>query len=152
MDKIILTEKGLEKLKLELDDLKKNRRPKIIERLKAARALGDLSENSEYDDARNEQSFIEGRIEELEDMVKKAKIIKNTEHGNIISMGTIVKCKVEDETEEYEIVSSVEADPLNCKISIDSPLGKALLGKKKGDKAMVNAPAGDLEYSILSVS
>lgn len=152
MKSYILTPDGLVKLKKELDELKKVRRPAVIERLKVARALGDLSENSEYDDARNDQSFVEGRIEELEEMIKHAKII-DKKHGNgSINLGNIIEVEIDGDKEKYELVSSIEADPASGKLSADSPIGKALLGKNKGDIALVNAPAGQLKYKILSVS
>lgn len=148
---ITITQEGLEKLKLELDDLVHQRRPAIIERLQAARALGDLSENSEYDDARNDQSFVEGRIQELKETIKHARIvIKKSNHG-FVDLGSVVECKIDNDLETFEIVGSAEADPIKNKISIDSPIGKALSGKRKGDFAEVNAPAGKLSYQILNI-
>jgi transcription elongation factor GreA len=149
--KVVLTKEGLQKVKDEILDLKNNKRPAVIERIKSARALGDLSENSEYDDARNEQSFIEGRIEELEEMVKNAKIVDKKTANGMINLGSIVICEIDGDREEYEVVSSVEADPVNGKISIDSPFGKALQDKKKGEVVKVNAPGGILSYKILDI-
>lgn len=148
---VILTKEGLEKIKTEISDLKNNKRPEIIERIQAARALGDLSENSEYDDARNEQSFIEGRIEELEGMVANAKVVDKKAGNGTIDLGSIVTCEIDGDKEEYELVSSVEANPVSGKISIDSPFGKALVGKKVNDTALVNAPDGTLTYKIIAV-
>lgn len=148
----ILTLEGLEKIKEELKELETTRRSAVIERLQVARSLGDLSENSEYDDARNEQSFVEGRIHELKEMIKHAKIVtKKSIHGSTADLGSRVTCVLEGESETYEIVSSAEADPVQGKISIDSPLGSALIGKKKGDDALVHAPGGSLTYSIHAV-
>lgn len=145
----ILTIEGLDKIKDELNELETVRRSAVIERLQVARSLGDLSENSEYDDARNEQSFVEGRIHELKEMIKHAKIVtKKGAHGSTADIGSRVTCVFEGETETYEIVSSAEADPSHGKLSIDSPLGSALIGKKKGDVALVHAPGGSLSYSI----
>lgn len=152
MEQKIMSTQGFNKLKSELENLLINRRPAVIERLRAARALGDLSENSEYDDARSEQSFVEGRIEELKETIKHAKIVDKTSHGNTVDLGSKVFCTVEGDKEEYELVSSIEADPSNGKISIDSPLGKSLFGKRKGDTAVVKAPAGDIAYKINSIS
>lgn len=147
----ILSVSGLEKLKAEIVDLKKNRRPEVIERLKSARALGDLSENSEYDDARNEQSFIEGRIQELDDMIKNAKVVKENHSSGKVSLGSKVMCEIEGDKETYSLVSSIEADPLENKISVDSPFGTALMGTSVGDVVKVNAPAGELSYKILGI-
>lgn len=148
---VVLTKEGLEKVKAELLDIKNNKRPEIIERIQTARALGDLSENSEYDDARNEQSFIEGRVEELENMVKNAKIVSKKSSNNTIDLGNNIVCEIDGDKEEYEMVSSVEADPVKGKISIDSPFGMALQGKKKGEVVKVNAPGGILNYKILEI-
>lgn len=148
---IILTQKGLDKLRQDLIQLKTNRRPAVIERIQAARALGDLSENSEYDDARNEQSFIEGRIKELNDIIKKAKVVSKKFSNSEAGLGSTIVCEVEKDTESYELVSSAEADPANGKVSIDSPLGKGLMGKKKGDTAIVKTPSGEIFYQILDI-
>jgi transcription elongation factor GreA len=148
---VVLTKEGLEKIKNEILDLKNNKRPEVIERIQSARALGDLSENSEYDDARNEQSFIEGRIEELETMVANAKVVDKKSVDGTISLGSVIECEIDGDKEEYEIVSSVEANPILGKISIDSPFGNALQGKKAGDTVLVHAPDGTLTYKILNV-
>lgn len=148
---IILTQKGLDKLRQDLIQLKTVRRPAVIERIQAARALGDLSENSEYDDARNEQSFIEGRIQELNDIIKKAKVVSKKFSNSEAGLGSTIVCEVEKDSESYELVSSAEADPANGKISIDSPLGKGLIGKKKGDTAQVKTPGGEISYQILDI-
>lgn len=148
---IILTQEGLEKLKKELSQLLTVKRPAVIERIQNARSLGDLSENSEYDDARNEQSFIEGRIQELRDVIMKAKVVSKYGNSNEIGLGSIVICNVENDKETYELVSSAEADPMNGKVSIESPLGKGLLGKKKGEVTIVKTPGGETVYKILEI-
>lgn len=148
---IILTQEGLEKLKRELSRLQTVKRPSVIERIQAARSLGDLSENSEYDDARNEQSFVEGRIQELQDMIKKAKVVSKKSNNSEAGLGSTVVCEVEKDKESYELVSSAEADPGSGKISIDSPLGKGLMGRKKGEIAIIKTPGGEISYKILDL-
>lgn len=148
---IILTQEGLEKLKQELSRLQTVKRPVVIERIQAARSLGDLSENSEYDDARNEQSFVEGRIQELQNMIKKAKVMSKKSSNGDTGLGSTVVCEVEKEKVSYELVSSAEADPVNGKISIDSPLAKGLIGRKKGEIAIIKTPSGEVSYKILDL-
>ena len=148
---IIVTQEGLEKLKKELHQLQAIKRPAVIERIQAARSLGDLSENSDYDDARNEQSFIEGRIQELREIIKKAKVVSKKNTNGETDLGSIVICEVEKDKETYELVSSAEAEPTRGKISIESPLGKGLMGKKKGDIAIVKTPGGEISYKILDI-
>lgn len=147
---LFLTERGLEKLKEELKRLKTKDRPEVITRIQAARDFGDLSENAEYEDAKNEQAFIEGRILELEDMLKRAKVVKKEDKGTV-SIGSVVVCVVDGETEEVEIVGASESDPLNGKISSESPVGKALFGHKSGETVTVNTPGGSVEYKIKSL-
>lgn len=158
-DETLLTKEGLKKLKDELEHLKSVRRQEVANRLKEAISYGDLSENSEYEEAKNEQAFLEGRILELEDMIKKAKIISekksDARSGKIIDIGssvTVVCTKLSDEPQKYTIVGSTEADPLDHKVSNESPIGRALLGKTKGDTVVVSAPAGDMKYEILNVA
>jgi transcription elongation factor GreA len=157
-DQTLVTKEGLKKLKEELDYLKTVRRKEVAQRLKEAISYGDLSENSEYEEAKNEQAFVEGRIIELELKVKNAKIISEkraaAKKGKEIEIGSTitVRNKTEgDEPETFVIVGSTEADPLDHKISNESPLGKAFLGNKKGDVVVVTAPAGDFRYEILKV-
>lgn len=151
--KFILTKQGLEDLKKELDDLILNVRKDVAEEIAEARAQGDLSENAEYDAARERQAKVEARIKELQYMVDNAEIIeKHNCHGKV-DLG----CKVTihdsdiDETVEYEIVGSTEADPLNGKISNESPIGEALLGKKVGSKFKVSTPNGEVEIEVKKV-
>lgn len=152
---VILTREGLENLKEELVNLKTVRRKEVAERLKQAIDFGDLSENSEYDDAKNEQAFIEGRIQTLEATIHKAKVIEGENiSSGVINIGSYVTVRdVEfDDVEEYRIVGTSEADPMQNKISNESPLGAALLGKRQGQTIKVEAPVGTLEYEVISVS
>jgi len=150
---VYLTEEGLEELKKELEYLKLERRPEVIQALKEARALGDLSENAEYDSARNEQAIVESRILELEQMVEKAVIIKEVSK-DVVSLGTKVTIEYEDENdcEVYFIVGSKEADPFLNKISNESPIAKAILGKKVGDVVPVDSPNGVYEVKIMEIA
>lgn len=150
----LITAEGLEELNKELDYLKITKRKEISEKIKVALAFGDISENAEYDEAKNEQANVETRIAKLEYMIKHAKVIKAGKQKGIVSVGSKVSIKdLEfDETTEYTIVGSAEADPFKGKISNVSPLGKALLGKKNGDIIEVASPAGDMiKYEIVAV-
>ena len=151
---IKVTEDGLAKLKEELETLKTQGRADIAEKIKVARGYGDLSENSEYDEAKNEQAKIEARIAEIEVMLKNVEIIEDVKgDSQIVVIGVKVKAlDMEfDEECEYLVVGSTEADPMAGKISDESPLGKALLGKKIGDEVIVDAPAGELKFKILEI-
>ena len=150
----ILTQAGLKKYEDELEMLKSVKRREVAERIKVAIGYGDISENSEYEDAKNEQAFIEGRIITLEKMLRNARIINNDEIGiDVVSVGCIVV--VEDleygDQTEYSIVGTAEADPFENKISNESPLGKAMLGKDKGTVVEVNVPAGNIQYKIVDI-
>lgn len=145
---IIVTYAGLTKLEHELDQLKTVRRKEVAEKIKTARGYGDLSENSEYDEAKNEQGIIESRIAELEKMLKNIRVIDEdeltTEH---VMVGSHVRVKDEDaEVEEYDIVGSTEADPMNGKISDESPVGAALMGHGVGDRVQVHLPNGGVVF------
>lgn len=150
---VYLTEKGLQEIKDELDYLKLEKRPEVIKALKEARALGDLSENAEYDAARNEQAIVESRIKELEVMIEKAEII-STINTNVVSIGTKVKIEYvgDDETEEYSIVGSKEADPFANKISNESPIAKAIMGLEVGSIVSVDSPNGKYDVRIVEIS
>ncbi len=152
-DEVFLTKKGLEDLKKELKELKEVRRPALVERVTRARDFGDLSENAEYANAREELSFIEGRIAELEDLLIKAKVIQDNNQGchKIVTLGCKVTVEVAGQKHIFTVVGEWEADPKNKKISHSSPLGKALLGKKSGDKVEVAAPAGKITYKIIKI-
>ena len=141
---LVMTRAGLEALEKELEELKTVRRKDVAEKIKVARGFGDLSENSEYDEAKNEQGFIESRIAQLEAMLKHARVIDNDDLSlEHVSVGTHVKIEGEDgEVEEYDITGSTEADPLNGKISDESPVGAGLLGKKVGETAEITLPNG----------
>ena len=150
---IYLTEEGLEEIKKELDVLKLEKRPEIIAALKDARAQGDLSENAEYDAARNNQAEIEARIRELEYMVEKAIVISEV-NKDVVSIGTKVTIEyVEDkEQEEYMVVGSKEADPFSNKISNESPIAKAIMGSKVGSIVSVESPNGTYNVKIVSIA
>ena len=153
--KVLLTNEGLQKLQDELDNLKNVRRKENTEALKVAKSFGDLSENSEYDEAKNEQAEIEARISEIENMLKNVEIIDEDGIGtDVVSAGTKVNVKDLDDGEvaEYLIVGSTEADPMKGKISDESPLGTALIGHKAGEVVVVEAPMGKIEYEIISIS
>jgi len=156
-DKVTLvTKEGLKKLTEELDYLKNIKRKEVAKRIKEAISYGDLSENSEYEDAKNEQAFIEGRILELEEKVKYAKIIEGKKSsGKTVQMGSKVTIervqKANSEPEVYTIVGSTEADPINNKISNESPVGAALLGRSVGDMVHAEVPKGEIEYKILKL-
>jgi transcription elongation factor GreA len=145
-----LTKEGLEGLKNELAALRDVQRPKIVERLANARSQGDLSENSDYQTAREELDFLDGRIEELEEVIKTASVA-TVSKADGVGVGTKVTVKVDGSKVVFDIVGEWEADPVNKKISSDSPLGKALAGKKVGDKVEVDAPAGNVTYEILAI-
>lgn len=152
-DKKILTVEGLKELQDRLNELKVNRRAEIAEKIKEAREQGDLSENAEYDAAKEEQRHIEGEIEEIEKILKNATVYEEEEeYADKISIGTTVKIldKEYDEEMTFKIVGSTEADSLKGKISNESPVGKALIGKKKGATIKVETEAGILEYKVLS--
>lgn len=150
----LLTAEGLKKLEEELAYYKSVRRIEVSERIKTAIEYGDISENSEYDDAKNEQAFIEGHIIELENKINTAKIIDEKTRKNVVSVGSKVKLLDEEFNEEldYVIVGSSEADPFNNRISNESPVGSAILGKKKGATVEVNTPDGVATFKILAIS
>ncbi len=149
-----MTEEGLEKLEQELDNLKLVKRPEVIERIKIARSYGDLSENSEYEAAKDEQAFIEGRISTVETMIRYAEIVDNANiDKNEVALGKAVVFQEvgDDEEEEYEIVGTAEADPFSGKISNESPIAQALIGRKVGDVVKIPLPMGEIEVKIVDV-
>lgn len=150
--KIFVTKEGLAELEKELEMLSKTKRPEVLERVSAARAMGDLSENSEYTAAREELSLIDGRIEELGEILKNIELIKEGAGGKTIQLGSTVTVSVGGKKEEFALVGEWEADPHNKKISHESPLGKSLIGKTIGEKIEVEAPAGKIAYTVVSVS
>jgi transcription elongation factor GreA len=150
----ILTAEGFKKLEEKLEELKSVRRLEVAERIKQAISFGDISENSEYEDAKNEQAFIEGEIITLEKMLRTAKVIDDDAvNTDAVTLGTTVKLKdmAMKTTVEYTIVGSAEADPLENKISNESPVGNAIMGKKSGETVEVSVPAGMIKYKIISI-
>lgn len=151
---VILTYEGVKKIEDELEHLKTVKRKEVTQKIKTALSFGDLSENSEYDEAKNEQAFVEGRIATLENMLKNAKIIDDDDiNTDSVSIGSIVKVKdlQYDDELEFIIVGSAEADPMKMKISNEAPIGRGLLGKKVGDKAEIQVPDGVTTYEILEI-
>lgn len=152
--KHIMTYEGVKKLEEELEYLKTVKRKEITEKIKVALGYGDLSENSEYDEAKNEQAFTEGRIIQLENMLKNAVVVDESEIStDTVSIGTTVRVKDYefDEEVEYTLVGSAEADPMNDKISNESPVGEALIGKKVGDIVEVDVPQGVIKLEVLEI-
>ena len=152
--KVVMTYEGLKKMEQELEELKTVRRKEVAEKIKEARGQGDLSENAEYDAAKEEQGEIESRIVQLENLLRNAEVIDEEQlKKDIVSLGSKVKVlDVEfDEEMEYTIVGSTEADPMNGRISNESPLGIALLGQKKGASVMADTPDGEVEFRILDI-
>ncbi|MFZ4451930.1 transcription elongation factor GreA [Salibacterium aidingense] len=150
-----MTEEGKQKLEEEYEHLKTERRQEVVERIKIARSFGDLSENSEYDAAKDEQAFVEGRISQIEKMLKNAVIIEeDTSNNSEVALGKSVTFKEipDGEEEVYTIVGSAEADPIEGKISNDSPMAQSLLGRKVGDSVTVNTPGGEFDVEILEVN
>ena len=150
---IYLTPQGFLDLEAELNDLKLNKRPAVIQALQEARALGDLSENAEYDSARNEQAQVEGRIKELEFKLEHCQVMDGC-NKDIVSVGSTVTIDYvdDDDTEVFSIVGSMEADPFENKISNESPIGKAILGKKVGDICDVPSPNGSYQVKIVKIA
>ncbi len=146
-----ISKDGLDKLRAELDEILSVRRPEIAQRIHDAKEHGDLSENAEYEDAKNEQAFVEGRIQTLEGMIKNAAIIDEHTSTDHVQIGSTVKVKGEEGPETFMIVGSAEAKPADGRISNESPVGRALLGRKKGDKVVVKVPAGDFAYTIVEI-
>lgn len=147
----MLTQEGLDKLKKELKVLVNERRKEVIERIQEAVAHGDLSENADYAQAKEEQAFIEGRILELEELVKNAELIKQTGSRNLVSVGSTVKVAVNNEEKIYKIVGSNEANPAQGRISNESLVGRKLIGAKPGDVMEVETPAGRMAYKIIEI-
>ena len=143
---------GLDKLRAELDEMVGVRRPEIAQRIHDAKEHGDLSENAEYEDAKNEQAFVEGRIAALEAMIKNASIIDEHASTDHVGIGSTVTVTTDGETLKFTIVGSAEAKPTAGRISNESPVGRALLGHKRGDKVVVRVPAGDDTYTITDIS
>ena len=154
MKEVILTPAGHERLKEEIEHLSTVKRREVAERIKQAREFGDIAENSEYDDAKNEQAMLEHRIAMLEERLKHARVIEADEiTTEVVSVGTRVRLRDLDakETIEYTIVGSAEANPAEYKLSNESPVGRAIIGRKKGETVEVAAPRGALKYKIMEI-
>lgn len=151
---VILTEEGVKKVEEELEYLRTVKRKEITQKIKVALSFGDLSENSEYDEAKNDQAFVEGRIATLENLLKNVKVVgKEDVDTNIVSVGAIVKVRDLEYGDEMEftIVGSAEADPSQMKISNEAPIGRGLLGKKVGDKVDIQVPDGTITYEVIEI-
>jgi transcription elongation factor GreA len=151
---VILTPEGYEKLKREIEHLSTLKRREVADRIRIAREFGDIAENSEYDDAKNEQALLEHRIAQLEERLRNARVISKKEiSSDVVSIGSRVKLRDMDakETIEYHIVGSAEANPSENKLSNESPVGKAIMGRKKGEVVEVTAPRGALKFKILEI-
>lgn len=155
LQRTLVTKEGLEKLEKELDELRTKTRAEVAQRLKEAIAMGDLSENSEYDNAKNQQSFVEGRIKELEQQIRTAEVIDSKKRGrkSRVDLGaTVVIQDMSDEAEEtVTIVGSTESDPFEGKISNESPVGRALMGSKVGDIVESDSPVGVIKYKVVKI-
>jgi transcription elongation factor GreA len=147
-----LSKEGLTKLRSELDEMISVKRPEVANRIHDAKEHGDLSENAEYEDAKNEQAFVEGKIQTLEALIKNATIIDENHSTEHVQIGSTVSVESTDGAETFTIVGSAEAKPGEGRISNESPVGRALLGKRKGDKIIVRVPAGDYSYKIVSIT
>ena len=148
---VYLTAEGLEKLKAELNHLITEERPRVAQRIHDAKLDGDITENAEYEDAKQEQSFLEGRIATLEAQLKNAQVIESGGNGDKVGIGSKVVIKGAEGEETFTIVGSAEASPREGRISNESPVGAALMGRKKGDKVVVQAPAGPVTYTVVRV-
>jgi transcription elongation factor GreA len=146
-----LTQAGVDKLKEELHGLVSNKRVEIAARLKEAKEYGDLSENIQWDDAKDQQAFVEGRIAEIENILKHASVIQQPKKASEVQIGSTVHLELEDGIQRYVIVGSTEANPDEGKISNESPIGRALLGKKAGEHVEVEVPSGTMTYKITKV-
>jgi len=147
----LITKKGLKKIKEELNDRKTRVRKEIAEAIKEAKEQGDLSENAEYSEAKRQQNENESRIARLEEMIKNSQVVKRDKSANSVQLDSTIKVRSGRNKMEFHIVGSSEADPINFKISNESPLGKAFIGKSKGDKVEVETPRGKVKYEILEV-
>ena len=154
MKDVLLTPEGLKRLKEELDTLRTDKRREVAERIAHAREFGDIAENSEYDDAKNEQAMVEQKIAQLEERLSRARLIEKEDvPKGVVAIGTRVRLRDLDakQTIEYVIVGSAEANPAESKLSNESPVGKAIIGRKKGETVEVAAPRGSMKYKIMDV-
>lgn len=146
-----LTETGFDALKKEYQELITVKKPQAVERLQKARSMGDLSENSEYSAAKEELAFVEGRIQEIDEILKNVEIVENHSSSGEVELGSSVTVEMKGKKELYQIVGEFEADPLNKKLSHTSPIGGALIGKKVGDWVEITVPAGKIKYKIVEI-
>lgn len=151
MTKVQITQKGFNDLKTELEDLIKNKKPKAIDRLGKARSMGDLSENSEYTAAKEELAFVEGRVQEIQEIIDNAEVTNNNNAGDFVQIGSYITVELNGKSEVFQIVGEFEADPMNKKLSQNSPIGQALFNKRVGDLVEVNIPAGKVQYKIINI-
>lgn len=151
-DQIILTREGYEKIKIRLKQLEEVERKKVAEDIKEAQSFGDISENAEFDDARNRQAFLEQEISELKHILQNAKIVSKASIKDKITIGSLVSLKFKEGFEKYKIVGDLEADPSNAKISYQSPIGRALMGKNKNTVVFITTPKGKREAKIVEIS
>jgi len=147
-----LSKEGLEKLREELDEMVNVRRAEVAARIHEAKEHGDITENAEYEDAKNEQAFVEGRIQALSALIKNAVVIDENHSTTHVQIGSTVTLSSQDGKESFMIVGSAEAAPAQGRISNESPVGRALLGRKKGEEVVVSVPAGDTKYKITNIS
>jgi transcription elongation factor GreA len=151
---VILTEEGYAKLQDEIEYLTTTKRREVADRIKTAREFGDISENSEYDDAKNEQAHVESRILQIEHQLRNARIVDTHDVAtDVVGIGTkvTVRTTADKKTKSFALVGSAEADPVNDRLSNESPIGKALMGRKKGDKVNVATPRGQVEYQVVKI-
>ena len=154
MKEVILTPEGYEKLKQEIEYLSNEKRREVADRIRQAREFGDINENAEYDDAKNEQALLEQRIAKLEERLRDARVLEKGEvKSDVVSVGSLVRLRDIDagKTFEYQIVGSAEADPAELRLSNESPVGKAIIGRKKGETVEVAAPRGSLKFKIMDI-
>jgi transcription elongation factor GreA len=151
MPKTQITQKGFNDLKVELEELTKSKKPKAIDRLGKARSMGDLAENSEYAAAKEELAFVDGKIREIEQIFENAVVVESPTNKTQVEIGNVVIVETQNKTEEFQIIGEFEADPMNKKLSQNSPIGQALIDKKVGDSVEVNIPAGKVRYKIIDI-
>lgn len=152
MEKIFVSKNGLQKLEDELHHLKTVKRKEIAERIAEAKEYGDISENSEYEEAKNEQALVESRIAEIGSMIKNSSLLTSAGTKGRVGYGSLIKVRINDKTKIFKLVGSAESDPAEGMISCNSPIAKALLGLKKGEEAEVKAPSGVIKYKIIEIN
>jgi len=151
MKKTQLTQEGFNKLKTEHQELIKNKKPQAVDRLQKARAMGDLSENSEYAAAKEELAFVEGRVREIEEILNNAEVVENNNKSDQVQIGSSITVEVNGKNEFFQIVGEFEADPMSKKLSQTSPIGQALINKRVDDTVEINIPAGKIQYKIIEI-